>query len=473
MQTTVIIGGGFSGTLTAVQLVRHARSPHRVVLVNSGRAFGRGTAYGTTRSEHLLNVAARNMSAFPDQPDHFFQWLRSRSDFDAMDDRQLRETFVPRRIYGDYIRSIALHYLNPADPRNVVQTTILPDTAVDIEPRGRGGIVMLQEGEPIEAESILLATGNQPPAGLPGSQRIANDRRYIANPWNPWHEQLPPKDAHLVILGTGLTAVDVIVTLRHLGWSGRITAISRNGLLPQRHFRGIQWPDAIGDDGQTRSLKELSTLIRQDCQRLRGASQNPAIAIDKLRGRTQALWKSLSVEERQRFLRHYAAQWNVLRHRIAGPIHDAVTDAIDAGQLTVLQATIEGLSANERHLQIHLAGEGDTPRTIDADMVINCTGPKARFSDTTVPLYQNLFQRGVARPDAMDMGLAVDDSFALQPAEGHSTAAIYAIGPLLKGTLWESVAVPELRGQAMQVARTILQQQPDPLPQSDLIEYCI
>ncbi|MEO9594518.1 FAD/NAD(P)-binding protein, partial [Rhodopirellula bahusiensis] len=107
MPTTAIIGGGFSGTLAAVNLARFATSPQRVVIVNSGRPFGRGTAYGTTRGEHLLNVAARNMSAFPDQPTHFFEWLRSRSEFDAIDDHTLRETFIPRRIFGDYVRGMA------------------------------------------------------------------------------------------------------------------------------------------------------------------------------------------------------------------------------------------------------------------------------------------------------------------------------------------------------------------------------
>ncbi|MFG0290653.1 MAG: FAD/NAD(P)-binding protein [Rhodopirellula sp. JB044] len=483
MPTTAIIGGGFSGTLAAVNLARFAKTPHRVVVINSGRPFGRGTAYGTTRNEHLLNVAARNMSAFPDHPSHFFEWLRSRCDFDAVDDATLRETFIPRRIFGDYVRCLATQYLGSADPRSNVQCEVIEDVAIDIEPRGasqnaqpdggKGGIVTLENGEPIEAESIVLATGNQPPAGLPGANRLSNDSRYCGNPWMNWHENLPADDKHIVILGTGLTAVDVIVTLRHKGWCGKVTAISRNGMVPQRHFRGIEWPHAVPDDGQSRSLKELAGLIQQDCQRLRGASQNPAIAVDKLRGRTQQLWKTLTLDERKLFLKKYAADWNVIRHRIAGPIHDAITDALDCGQLTIRPATIQSLTAGEDGIEIHLVGREGQEKMIEGDLVINCTGPKSRFSDSNLPLYRNLFDRGLAKPDEMDMGIAVSDEFEVLDANDQASPFLHAIGPILKGTLWESIAVPELRQQAFHVAQSILHQEPVEFPTKDTLEYCI
>tara|TARA_R110002049_G_scaffold309268_1_gene519573 strand:+ start:97853 stop:99274 length:1422 start_codon:yes stop_codon:yes gene_type:complete len=473
MRTTVIIGGGFSGTLAAVNLIRLAQQPHRVVVVNSGRPFGRGTAYGTTRPEHLLNVAARNMSAFPDHPSHFFDWLRSRCDFDGLTNDELRETFIPRRIYGDYIRGLATHFMGPADPRALVQCEVIEGQAVDVQPHSIGGKVVLEGGKSVQAESILLATGNQPPAALPGAERLASDRRYCGNPWQDWHASLPDNDGHIVLLGTGLTAVDVIVTLREIGWGGRITAISRNGMLPQRHFRGIQWPTSVPDDGESRSLKELSKLVRQDCERLRGISQNPAIAVDMLRGRTQELWKSLSVEEKQRFLKEYSPQWNVIRHRIAGPIHDAVTDSLDCGQLSILPATIQGLTSAESTIDVQTTTTEGEQQVVKGDFVINCTGPKSRFSDSGLPLYQNLFDRGLAKVDPMDMGVEINDDFTVLDGEGNPSTFLYAIGPILKGTLWETIAVPELRNQAMQVAQTILEQEPIHIVKQGTIEYSI
>lgn len=459
--------------MAAVNLIRLAQSPARVVVVNSGRPFGRGAAYGTTRREHLLNVAARNMSAFPDHPSHFFDWLRSRCDFDSMADNELMETFIPRQVYGDYVRSLATHFMGPADPRSMVQCEVIEETAVDVEPSGDGGIVKLSSGKAFEADSILLATGNEPPAGLPGADRLANDRRYCANPWQDWHEHLPSDEGHIILLGTGLTAVDVIVTLREKGWNGRVTAISRHGLLPQRHFRGIEWPSVIPENDQSLSLKELAALVRGDCERLRGVSQNPAIAVDKLRGRTQALWKRLTIDEKKRFLKEFAPHWNVIRHRIAGPIHDAITDSLDCGQLKIVPATIVSLTSGATTIDVELTTSDGESRIIGGDYVINCTGPKSRFSDSGLPLFDHLVQRGLATVDSMDMGIAVTDDFVVIGKDGEPSKFLYAMGPILKGTLWETIAVPELRVQAMEVAQSILQIEPMPVKQRATVEYCI
>ena len=117
MTTIAIVGGGFSGTMAAVNLARLSDHPVRVVVINSKRPLGRGTAYGTTRVEHLLNVAARNMSALPDMPSHFVDWLRSRNDFRSMPVAELREMFAPRRVYGDYVRGLLETCLHPIDAR--------------------------------------------------------------------------------------------------------------------------------------------------------------------------------------------------------------------------------------------------------------------------------------------------------------------------------------------------------------------
>ena len=109
-----IVGGGFSGVMTAVNLARLSTRPLELTVINCRRPTGRGVAYGTRRPEHLLNVAARNMSAFRDEPDHFLRWLRTRSEFDTMPEIELRERFIPRMVYGDYLRSIMHHHLQSA-----------------------------------------------------------------------------------------------------------------------------------------------------------------------------------------------------------------------------------------------------------------------------------------------------------------------------------------------------------------------
>lgn len=474
MRTLAIIGGGYSGTMTAVNLARFSNSPMRIFIINANRPFGRGTAYGTERSEHLLNVAARNMSAFPDHPDHFFEWLRSRCDFDSFNDNELREMFVPRRIYGDYIRGIASIFLNPVMPGSEVHLHVINDVAIDINKlEGGNAEVMLQSGKTIEADSVLLATGHQPPAGFRSKSPISHDPRYCSDPWENWLDRLPAPEGTVLLLGTGLTMVDSVVTLAEIGWKGKVVAISRNGMLPRSHFRGIHYPDYIPENVSELNLSQLAELVETHCNKLKQMSQNSAIAIDKLRPHTQQIWRNFSIQEKKEFLRKYASRWNANRHRIAPSIHERVTDLLDNGQLEIITGNIVYLEPHEQGIEAHFSSHDGMEGTTRGDLVVNCTGPQLRFSTCEEPLTQNLLKRGLVQPDDLDMGIKVNDNFTVIESNGNPSKILYAIGPLLRGSLWESVAVPELRSQAMHIAQLMLQQEPVETEEQHILEYCI
>lgn len=474
MKTVAIIGGGFSGTMTAVNLARLSDTPLRIVMINARRPLGRGTAFGTRQGEHLLNVAARNMSALPDHPTHFLQWLKSRSDFHTVPDSELREMFVPRYVFGDYVRGLLATYLDPIDDRCAVEIQSINEEAVDVSTdEDSGASVLLKSGESIDADRVLLATGNQPPASFPSLSPLSHDARYCADPWEAWHERLPETGGRIVLLGTGLTMVDAVLTLSAVGWKGTVTAVSRNGMLPRSHFRGIAYEDYIPEDAESLGLAGLSQLVEEHCGRLRQLDQNPAIAIDKLRPHTQRLWQSLTLEEKREFLDRHAATWNVTRHRIAVPIHDRMTDALESGYLEVAAGTIEQLVPGEENIEVQVRDRDGQESSIPGDLVINCTGPQPRFSQTDLPLFGNLLERGLVRTDPLDMGIEVDDHFACLDADGVVTRRLFAIGPLLKGMLWETTAVPELRGQAMRVAEVLLERAPAVVEEEHVIEYYI
>jgi uncharacterized NAD(P)/FAD-binding protein YdhS len=473
MTTIAIVGGGFSGTMAAVNLARLSDHPVRVVVINSKRPLGRGTAYGTTRVEHLLNVAARNMSALPDMPSHFVDWLRSRNDFRNMADAELREMFAPRRVYGDYVRGLLETCLHPIDARCQVRVESIDDEAVDIAASDDGLTVHLKNGTALDAEQVVLATGNQPPGSFPSTSPLRHDPRYRSDPWDDWLSRLPPPGGRVVLLGAGLTMVDIVLTLAEIGWDGEIVAVSRHGMLPKSHFRGIAYEDYLPADADSFGLSGLRAIVQQHCDRLKQMSQNSAIAIDKLRPHTQRLWRNLSTEDKKEFLTNDAAAWNVTRHRIAVSIHNKVTDALDSGRLKVVAGTIESLVPGEQQIDVVLR-DGDGNELVQSgDLVINCTGPQSHFSQTGLPLFDNLLAKGMVCSDDIDLGIQIDDDFAVIDKEGNSSSGLYAIGPLLKGTLWETTAVPELRGQAMRVAEILLQREPAAVPEEDVIEYYI
>lgn len=474
MKTIAIIGGGFSGTMTAVNLSRLSEQALHVVIVNSRRPLGRGTAYGTRRGEHLLNVAARNMSALPDHPTHFVDWLRSRSEYSDTADEKLREMFAPRGVYGDYLRSLLGSCMDPIDARSEVKIDAVNDEAVDVTVNEDGRAnVLLKAGESLTADQIVLATGNQPPGSFHSASPLRHDPRYRSDPWDEWLSRLPPPGGTIVLLGTGLTMVDIVLTLTEIGWNGQIVAVSRHGRLPKSHFRGIAYEDYLPADTESLRLSELRTLVGEHCERLRQMSQNSAIAIDKLRPHTQRLWRGLSTEDKQEFLRHDASEWNVIRHRIAASIHSRITDALDSGLLRVVAGTIQKLVPSEQQIDVLLRDAQANESSLGGDLVINCTGPQLHFSETKLPLFENLLQQGLVTTDELDMGIRVDDDFAAIGENGQASELLFAIGPLLRGSLWETTAVPELRGQAMRVAENLLQREPVAVEELDVIEYYI
>jgi uncharacterized NAD(P)/FAD-binding protein YdhS len=456
----IILGGGCSGTLAAVNLVRLASRPLRITIINDHRPDGRGVAYGTRRMEHLLNVAARNMSAFPDQPDHFVNWLRTRSEYDLLPDEELRERFIPRMIYGDYLKSLAHHHLS--------EVTHIRGEAVDVK---EDGTVVLADGAEMRADRIVLATGNEAPADLPGAEALGGHPAWAGNPWLPWHENLPPDTGTIVLLGTGLTTVDAIITLRALGWLGRIHAVSRHGWLPNAHFRGIEYPDFPPADVDLAGLGlgKLAALMEHHCARLREMGANPAIIVDKMRPHTQRVWQGFKLEEKKAFARHHAARWNVLRHRIAPEIHAQIASAQLTGQLQVHAAEIERVESAGDRVRV-LLSHG---RQLEGDLVLNATGPQTRLAATKSVLLQNLLRRGLVSPDEMEMGVRIQSDHAVIDVEGRPSPLLFAMGPLLRGTYWETIAVPELRGQARRVAESILGLGASAIPQPVMMEFMI
>jgi uncharacterized NAD(P)/FAD-binding protein YdhS len=471
-ERVAIIGGGFSGVMTAVSLARLSRRRLELTVINQRRPTGRGAAYGTRRMEHLLNVPARNMSAFPEMADHFVQWLRTRSEYDAVPEVELRERFIPRMIYGDYLRGLMQQHLQSTGEAALVQTTFVEGEAVDVTLSGAHATVHLSDGGTVEAERVVLATGNEVPAELPGSAALADHAGWVGNPWVPWEGRVPANGGTVVLLGTGLTTVDAIITLRTLGWQGLVHAVSRNGWVPHPHFRGIEYPEFPPKDVDLAALglRKLVALMEEHCGRLREMNANPAIIVDKMRPHTQRVWAAFTHEERTEFARHHAPRWNVMRHRIAPEIHAQVTTAQLTGQLRVQAGRIERVSAEGKQVAVHLGGG----KVLAGDLVINATGPHTRLTATGSVLLQNLLRRGLAVPDGMDMGLRVDADHTIIDGAGERSTFLTALGPLLRGTLWETIAVPELRGQARRVAETLLDQPVRPAPREEIMmEYMI
>jgi uncharacterized NAD(P)/FAD-binding protein YdhS len=479
MKTIAIVGGGFSGGITAINLARLSSVPLRITVINKGRFPCRGIAYGTRNASHLLNVAARNMSALADQPNHFVEWLGTRSEYLEEPLPSLREKFVPRRVYGDYLQSLFQWYSAILAGERNMRLDFVHDEARDIILEDSCAQVALMGGPVIRADKVVLAVGNQTPEHfrLPGLE--AGSPKYIGNPWMGWEEKLPSKDQTVLLIGTGLTMVDAFLTLQDYGWRGKMMAVSRHGLLPLSHFKGFEYPDYMDEKGAL-GLRKAFSIFKQHYREAQARHLNPAILVDKLRPHTQRLWQGFSLFEKRQFNRHFRTPWSVMRHRIAPEIHRQLSEAIAGERLQIIKGKLCQCEESNGAMRIWVESHG-VKRVIEAGALINCTGPREKYVPSESALFNNLFSRGLIQPDEMNMGIKAGPDFSVVDRQGRDSKILLVLGGALKGTLWESLAVPELRSQAFRLAETIAGQLAESMAarspisevMEDVLEYSI
>lgn len=437
----LIAGGGASGVLMAAHLLRQD-SIRQVVLCERADIIAAGIAYGTEQLAHLLNVPAGRMSAFPEDPDHFYRWL-SEQRADQAEHGWSPASFAPRRVYRDYLRSLLDPYLPPRGSRS--RLVVRHDEVVDLRETAHGIVATMVNGAALHAGAAIVATGNEPPP-----LRQAPRQRH------GWHDDstvgLAP-DAAVGIIGTGLTMVDSVVSLLEAGHVGPIIAVSRRGLVPRPH--GAM---ESADDAEDVLLQGGSALALLRWVRRRVATQpeNWRGVVDGLRPHTQMLWQGLPAAEKRRALRHARAWWDVHRHRMAPEIHARLAAAQASGQFAVIARRILSVDEDSKGITLRLRQRGTGMEEAHRlARLIDCRGLTMELNRTRNPLLRELLDGGTIRPGALGLGVDVTSDAATIGASGKPSDKLYAIGPITAGTFWEIIAIPDIRLQAAQLAERL------------------
>jgi uncharacterized NAD(P)/FAD-binding protein YdhS len=420
----VVVGAGASGTLQALHLKRGGAD---VTLVERSGLAGRGVAYGTARPEHLLNVPSRRMSAYADDPGHFSRWFAERTG-------GTEEDFAPRMLYGDYLSGLLAE----------AGIAAVHGEAVNVA----GGAVLLGDGRRLEADAVVLAPGNFRPATPRGIDVAALGPAWIDDPWAGGLEGLGTGDT-IVLIGTGLTAVDVALTLETTGFRGRILALSRRGLAPRVH--GLREPMVAAREDLVPTCTAMLRRVRA-----RSAEIGWRSAVQELRTVTQWLWAEASDGERRRFLRHLRPWWDVHRHKLAPAIGATIQAMRAEGRLTMAGARLLSVTpASPGALVRYRPRGGGAVEEVHAARIVNCTGPESDVARVGEPLLNALLASGAIRQDALRVGIDVDEECRAIGADGQPSGTLSVIGPVTRGTFWESVAVPDIRVQAAMVAERL------------------
>jgi uncharacterized NAD(P)/FAD-binding protein YdhS len=453
-----VIGAGFSGTIAALQLLRRLPVDQPVLLCERSLDFARGVAYSTGDHDHLLNVRAANMSALSDEPLHFQEWLKRRATRSPKPEG-LHETeaglFASRGLYGEYLRSILDFAMR--ETAGHAQLRLLPDDVLDVLSADHGDYELVcASGQRLAVAGVVLANGNLPP-------EESEDPHICRNAWSDKAWQKLDPDRPVMIIGTGLTMVDVAVGLRRRGFKGGIVALSRGGLLPTRHKAiGTPWPTPHFTMAEETSLPLLMTRLRDEVFAAAEQGVDWRAVIDSMRPVTAAIWGRLPPAERRRFLRHARRFWDVHRHRMAPPHADLIQAMLDDGTLRVVGGRIKSFESLADGVRVKYAprrrpGDNTPPAeaTLDVQRVIMASGVE-HISRTRDALMQRLLDRGLARVDGQGLGLDVTDGLNVVRADSGVCERIWALGPIVRGVFWECVAVPDIRVQAAHLAVSVV-----------------
>lgn len=387
MKSIAIIGAGFSGTMSAIQLMKNAKTPLHIYLIDK-KYFARGQAYADISSELLLNVRADHMGAFPEEIGHFYQWLLANNIPATPSD------FISRTIYGNYLNELLQSAIS--DSQALVKIEMINDQVIDINQDKKE--LLFKTHHSIAVDQLILATGLESPLEFNFSR-------------------LKDKSDPVTIIGTGLSMIDVVMHLQKLNYQGKITAVSRRGRLPQSHqFFDSTVPRPNYDFSQNHSLLYVLKTVKQHCK-----SFEWRLVIDTLRPHVQFLWKNFTIKERGQFLRYLRVLWDTHRHRISPLIYKEINHLIANGKLEIKS----------------IAFNAYVPQT---QIVINCSGLTHKKNS----FIQNLINKKLIKTDVYQLGVE------------SQTDWIHPIGPLRRGLLWESTAVPELRVQARDLALELL-----------------
>jgi uncharacterized NAD(P)/FAD-binding protein YdhS len=448
----VVVGGGFSGTALAARLLRTMRGRLQVTLLEGGPMLGRGIAYGTPDDGHLLNTRAAHMSVLGDDADHFIRWNEMRGKRIAPD------AFASRRAYGEYLDT-TLRTL--AATRRDVRFTAHVDTRVaDVRREAAGFAVTLADGRTLAASAVVLATGHPPPADPLAQWLPRGADRYLPDPWRHTDvERIAPAE-RVLLIGTGLTMVDVTLTLARRGHAGRIDALSRHGLLPREHAVASQvlprdLRDALFADLSRNDLRCALRAVRATVTAAESRGLTWHAVMDALRPVTPRLWSGMCAADRQRFVARLRTFWDVHRHRLPSAPTKALAALGAAGQLAVRAGRIRRAASRGKALTIDVAARGAGVLRERYDWVVNCTGSSFTRANSR-GLERQLIERGLLIVDPLGLGYLTEANGAVFGAQGP-VRGLYVLGPACRAQCWENTAVPELRKQAETLAAELLQ----------------
>jgi uncharacterized NAD(P)/FAD-binding protein YdhS len=425
----------------------------RVVVIESRAELGRGIAYSTPDDAHRLNTRAKRMSLVPGDDCHFTTWAQQRAQAAGWTATIDDDSFLPRHWFGSYVNETLAAELEASG----ATFAHVADEALDVSTDMAGWLVHLRSNPPITARQAVLAVGNQPRRGaaLPG---LSSSDARVMHAWDVAKVELDP-EVDVLIIGTGLTMVDAVLSLRDRGHRGTIHAVSRHALLPLAHSESHGRAQPL----LSRSLRVAARELRLGAELDKRSGRPWQWRIDANRHHAQALWSGLPAGEKRRFLRHARTYWDVHRHRIADFERPRLDADVAAGKLVLHAGRVGAIDPSTTSLRIHVHPRIGATRVIEVGLLLNSLGFELDYRRSDAPLVQGLLRSGTARPGELGLGFDTDTLGRVRAVDGRPWPTLFTLGTARIGQLWETTAAHEIRQQAAELAGAIVRGLPPPL----------
>ncbi|WP_421524989.1 FAD/NAD(P)-binding protein [Pseudomonas yamanorum] len=448
----LIVGGGLSGTMLAVQLLR-LPGKRQILVIEPRQELGRGEAYSAVELGHTLNGNAARMSVDPDNADDLTQWLTAYiadGGWPESDQQHvpISELFPPRGIFGLY----AQQRLAEAKALSASTVEHVRAEVVDLEVDEHSTLLTLSDGQQLRGKFAVLATGMFPAARTPQTESSGLNAAAV-DPWDVQAmTQLDPQ-ATVLIIGSGLTMVDAVVSLEQAGHRGPIEIFSRHGLLPHVRRQPPAWVDFLGEDHSLRSPRRLLREVRRQCKLALEQGIDWQAPLDTVRAHIGRLWSQASEAEKRQFVRHIRPWWESHHHRSPPLSAELVARLHGEGRLRIRAASYKGLVPSQGDVTIRLRPRGEQAIVqVSGAALINSSGIEYDWRRVARPLPRQLLKRGLIQPGPLALGIAADVSGAVLAANGQVSPRLFAMGPPLRGMWWESTAVTDVAIQAKALA---------------------
>ncbi len=448
----LIIGGGLSGTMLAVQLLRLPGQRH-ILVIEPRAELGRGEAYSAVELGHTLNGNAARMSVDPDNADDLTQWLTDyigAGGWPESDQQHvpISELFPPRGIFGVY----AQQRLAEAKALSASTVEHVRGEVVDLQVDETTTLLTLDNGQQLRGTYAVLATGMFPAARTPQTESSGLNAAAV-DPWDVQAMTHIDPQSTVLIIGSGLTMVDAVVSLEQAGHRGPIEIFSRHGLLPHVRRQPPSWEDFLAADHSLRSPRQLLREVRRQCRIAQAQGIDWQAPLDTVRAHIGRLWSQAGEREKRQFVRHVRPWWESHHHR-SPPLSAQLVARLQAdGRLRIQAASFKGLVASDGGVTVRLRRRGEQAVTqVSGAALINSSGIEYDWRRVARPLPQQLLKRGLIRPGPLALGIAADVSGAVVDAGGNVSPRLFAMGPPLRGMWWESTAVTDVALQAKALA---------------------